>query len=236
MARRLFFVEGVRRGHAQVSGEDAHHLVRVLRVEPGQRYEISDNESLYLAEVETARKSEVVFRVIERLEAPPPALRIHLLAALIKFDRFEWLIEKATELGVEAIVPVEAARSEKGLATAAARRLERWRKIAREASQQARRARLPSIEPLESFAGALARPAGGRYFLEAAGGVPALAGSLARAEEPLALMTGPEGGWTDAERAEAATAGWTPVSLGPNILRAETAAMAAVVVSAYARF
>jgi len=84
--RRRFFVDQVRNGHAEISGGDARHLTRVLRVEPGQRYEISDNRRVYLAEIETARKERVVFRIVEELEAQGLAPRIALCAALIKFD------------------------------------------------------------------------------------------------------------------------------------------------------
>src|SRR5712691_2139708 len=93
--RRRFFVDQVRNGRAQIEGDDARHLTRVLRVEPGQRYEISDNRNVYLAEVETARKEHVVFQAIEKLAEPPETVRLVLCAALIKFDRFEWMIEKA---------------------------------------------------------------------------------------------------------------------------------------------
>src|SRR5580698_4314099 len=113
--RRRFFVDEVRNGQAEINGEDARHLTRVLRVEPGQRYEISDNRNVYLAEIETARKEHVVFRTLEKLEAPPLPLRIVLCAALINFDHLEWMIEKATELGVARIIPVAATRSEPGL-------------------------------------------------------------------------------------------------------------------------
>src|SRR5947209_3457709 len=115
MARRRFFVNAVHAGRAQILGEDAHHLTRVLRVEAGQKFEISDNRRVYLAEVETARKDLVTFSILEPLVAAEPPARVALFAALIKFDRFELLIEKATELGVEAITPVQAERSEKGL-------------------------------------------------------------------------------------------------------------------------
>ncbi len=128
--RRRFFVDEVRNGQAKIVGEEARHLSRVLRVEPGQRYEISDNRNVYLAEVETAHKENVVFRTIEKLPTAPPAACIELYAALIKFDRFEWIVEKATELGVTEIVPIEAARSERGLEKAAAKRVDRWRRIA----------------------------------------------------------------------------------------------------------
>src|SRR5580765_1633229 len=125
--RRRFFVEQVRNGHAEVEGAQALHLTRVLRVEPGQRYEISDNRNVYLAEIEVAHKERVLFRTLEPIESRESPLRVTLCAALIKFDHFEWMIEKATELGVAEIVPVIATRSERGLDKAAPKRTERWR-------------------------------------------------------------------------------------------------------------
>src|SRR5205085_1744948 len=113
---------------------------------PGQRYEISDNRNVYLAEIEVAHKERVLFRTLEPIESNISSLRVTLCAALIKFDHFEWMIEKATELGVAEIVPVETVRSERGLERAAHKRVERWRRIALEASQQSRRARLPEID------------------------------------------------------------------------------------------
>src|SRR6266550_1285749 len=115
MARRRFFVDEVRRGEAELDGEDAEHLTRVLRAEVGQQYEICDGARLYLSEVIEARKHSVRFRVLEELPAVEPAVRISLLMSLIKFERFEWMVEKATELGVETIVPVQAERSDKRL-------------------------------------------------------------------------------------------------------------------------
>src|SRR5882762_7348038 len=105
--RRRFFVDEVRSGRAENSGDAARHLTRVLRVEAGQRYEISDNRNVYLAEIGTAHKEKVVFQTLEKLPAPEPTARFELYAALIKFDRFEWIVEKATELGVTEIIPVE---------------------------------------------------------------------------------------------------------------------------------
>jgi 16S rRNA (uracil1498-N3)-methyltransferase len=230
MARRRFFVEGVHRGQAQITGPDAHHLTRVLRVEAGQKFEISDNRNVYLAEVQAARKDLVSFAVIQQLEVPRPALRLRLFAALIKFERFEWMLEKATELGVERVTPVDTERSEKGLAQAAAKRLARWDRIAREASEQSRRARLPEIESTVALEEALREQATCRYVLEEADACPILSALPAtpRAEDEVALLVGPEGGWTDRERASIQASGWIAVSLGKNILRAETAAIAAL--------
>src|SRR5260370_32336888 len=155
MARRRFFVDAVHSGHAQIMGEEAHHLSRVLRVEPGQKFEISDNENVYLAEVESARKDLVSFAIVEQIAAAGPVVRTALLASLIKFEHFEWMIEKATELGIDRVIPVEAARSEKGLEAAAQKRLHRWKRIAREASEQSRRGPVPVIESPVSLADAL---------------------------------------------------------------------------------
>lgn len=230
--RRRFFVDQVRNGHAQILGEDARHLTRVLRVEPGQRYEISDNTHVYLAEIETAHKENVVFRTIEKLEAPPLPVEIVLFASLIKFDHFEWIVEKATELGVSRIVPVIAARTERGLDQAAGKRIERWRKIALEASQQSRRAHLPELDEPEPFEDAVARAAGHRYALDEDPGGVSLARALEHGADSITLLTGPEGGWTSAERSAFLAAGWTRTTLGPLILRAETAAIAALAVVA----
>jgi 16S rRNA (uracil1498-N3)-methyltransferase len=237
LARRRFFVDEVRRGSAVLTGDEARHLRQVLRAEAGQRYEISDNRSVYIAEIDGVRKDEVSFRVLEELPAEPLPLHLTLLLALTKFDRFEWALEKATELGVAKIVPVEAERSEKGLERAASKRLERWRKIARETSQQARRARMPEVAAPARLADVLGSAGALRYFLDETGGAPllsALPTDRTNADEVL-LAVGPEGGWTDAERGLAIASGWTRISLGPMVLRAETAAIAAaaVVVNAW---
>jgi 16S rRNA (uracil1498-N3)-methyltransferase len=230
MARRRFFVDAVRGGLAELCGDEARHLTRVLRAEAGVRYEISDNQSVYLAEIAEARGDRVVFRVLEPIASPDLPVRITLVAALIKFDRFEWMIEKATELGVERILPVETARSEKGLFEASGKRTERWIRIARESSQQSRRVRAPDILPAVRMEASLGVPVTYRYWLEETR-APALLRQLPVSPQPsanVALFIGPEGGWTDAERTQAIAAGWQPVSLGPLVLRAETAAAAAI--------
>jgi 16S rRNA (uracil1498-N3)-methyltransferase len=231
--RRRFFVDEVRSGRAEISGDDARHLTRVLRVEAGERYEISDNRNVYLAEIETARKEHVSFRTLEKLAPPAPAVRLTLCAALIKFDHFEWMIEKATELGVSEIVPVETIRSERGLERAAHKRVERWRRIALEASQQARRAFLPEVSEPEPLRDALLREATYRFALDENSSVRPLNTALPATRDPqdsVAMLIGPEGGWTDEERSQFTAAQWTPVSLGPLVLRAETAALAALAI------
>jgi 16S rRNA (uracil1498-N3)-methyltransferase len=230
LARRRFFVDSIRGGAAELRGDEARHLTRVLRVEPGQRFEISDNQHAYLAEITEARGERVVFQVIEALPPVLPPVSITLCASLIKFDRFEWIIEKATELGVDRILPVEATRTEKGLFDASRKRSERWARIARESSQQARRVRIPEILPAVRFASCLEQTADHRYFLDEAPAPPLLREVPAERSDSAALLIGPEGGWTDAERQLAIGASWQAVSLGPLVLRAETAACAALAV------
>jgi len=225
-------VEAIRAGSAELRGDEARHLTRVLRVEPGQLFEVSDNQSAWLAEIAEARGDRVTFRILDPIESPPVPVAITLCAGLIKFDRFEWMVEKVTELGVERILPVEAARSDKGLLEASRKRQERWVRVAREASQQSRRVRVPEILPAVRFVDCLATEADIRYFLEEAAAPPLLR-SLPESRgglDRVAALIGPEGGWTDAERKAAGEAGWLPVSLGPAVLRAETAAIAALAV------
>lgn len=232
MARRRFFVDAVQSGRARITGPDAHHLTRVLRVEPGQQFEISDNHAVYLAEVESARKDLVSFSIRETVMASEPRVHTALLASLIRFERLEWMIEKATELGVARIVPVQAERSEKGLERAARKRLPRWNRIAREASEQSRRAHLPEIDEPVDVVEALQFEADYRFVLEEAQAPPFLSVLPAVRLEGarVAVLVGPEGGWTDREREQIGLSGWHPVSLGREILRAETAAIAALAI------
>ena len=231
--RRRFFVDQVRNGRAEISGDDAQHLTRVLRVEAGAKYEISDNRNVYLAEVETARKSVVIFQTLSKIESVAPPVHVTLCAAIFKFDHFEWMIEKATELGVARIVPVMATRTERGLDKAAQKRIERWRRIGVEASQQSRRAHLPEIDEAAPWKDALAIAADQRYALDEDPAAKPFLNALPQTKtsaDRVAILVGPEGGWTEEERSEFAQAGWTPVSLGPSILRAETAGIAGIAV------
>jgi 16S rRNA (uracil1498-N3)-methyltransferase len=232
MARRRFFVPEVRRGTAELTGADAEHLVRVLRAEMGQRYEISDNHRVFLAEIEVARKSVVTFRVVEELPEPRRVAEVHLYAALFKFDRYEWMIEKATELGVDTIQPFEATRSERGLMDASKKRVTRWERIALEVSQQSRRARLPGVSAGKRFQDIVRADFTTPLLLDeesSARPILDVIESIGREPQPddsIGLVLGPEGGWTDDERAALQPAGWLACSLGSTVLRAETAAIA----------
>ena len=228
MARRLFYVEQIRDGEASLEGDTAKHLRKVLRAEEGQKYEISDGNALYLAEITGFGKQRVEFRVLEECEREAPPARVRLYASLVKFDHFEWMIEKATELGVERITPVVAFRSDFGLDRAAVKRRERWLRIAAEAGQQSRRVAPPRVDEAIEFDAALPDAAPVRLFLDEERGAPAMLDVLPGPLPQASILVGPEGGWDPRERSAALEAGWSEVSLGPMILRAETAALAAL--------
>jgi 16S rRNA (uracil1498-N3)-methyltransferase len=234
--RRRFFVEKFDGQRALVSGDRAHHLAVVLRAQAGLLYELSDGTRVCLGRIEKVARDSVEFALLEELPANDPALRTTLLLSIVKFDSFEWAIEKATELGVSEIIPLAAARSEKGLIAAAEKRSERWRKIVLEAAQQSRRVRLPLLQtvtrPETAFAASRSQLG---IFLSERTEAPGLRGVLKdRAVSKAALAIGPEGGWTDDERAAALKAGFQEASLGRLILRTETAVIAALAAVSFA--
>lgn len=235
MARRLFYAQEWKAGRAYLRGETAEHVRRVLRAERGQVYELSDGERVWLGRIEAFGRETVEFALLEELARARVAAPVHLMVALFKFDHFEWMIEKTTELGVERITPVATLRAEKGLEAAAGKRQARWERIAREAGQQSRRVRPPEIGSVISLREALAMNGEARLFLEEASGALPLLRAVNGHESCVAVLCGPEGGWDDREREAAREAGWRSVSLGPMILRAETAAVAALAVLLAAR-
>jgi 16S rRNA (uracil1498-N3)-methyltransferase len=261
--RRRFFVEQFEGGRAAMEGEAAHHLGRVLRAERGQVYELSDGKRVWLARVEEVNRERVGFSLVEEVPVQQPSLQTTLLLSLVKFDAFEFALEKATELGVSAIVPLAAARSEKALLIAAPKRAERWKRILLEASQQSRRLRIPELVALTKPEAAFSSDAIGlkvlfserpearslRSILEGqgqAGSTVATAEEANRAIDDLEghraaggsasaiLAIGPEGGWTDGEFECARRHGFCEASLGRLILRAETAVIAALASLNYA--
>jgi 16S rRNA (uracil1498-N3)-methyltransferase len=234
--RRRFFVDAFEAGRAILTGEAAHHLGRVLRAEPGQLYELSDGTSVRLGKIEFSGRDRVEFSLLERIPVRISSLHKTLLLAVVKSDAFEWAVEKATELGVDRIVPLAAARSEKGLLVAAGKRAERWKKIAFEASQQSRRVRLPEIGDVASPKAAFKKEDGGLHVMlsERAEAFPLRRLLEDQHADRITIAIGPEGGWTDAEFAAAHEAGFREASLGPLILRTETAVTASLAAINYA--
>lgn len=237
--RRRFFVERFAGASARLEGEAARHLGRVLHAEPGQLYELSDGHSIFLARIESLARDRIDFALVESVPAPAAWLDISLLLAVVKFDRFEWALEKATELGVQEIVPLAADRSAKPLLLAAPKRTARWRKILLESAEQSRRVRPPVLQevvrPAAAFAQADAplkillseNPSAvplGALFAEAAS--QSLPETATAAPRRIAVAVGPEGGWTEQEFAAAHAAGFREGALGRGILRTETAVVA----------
>jgi 16S rRNA (uracil1498-N3)-methyltransferase len=234
--RRRFFVEKFLGETAVMEGDSAHHLGRVLRAQIGQLYELSDGERVWLGRIETVGREHVQFALVEELPAVHASVDLTLLLAVVKFDAFEWAIEKATELGVNSIVPLAAARSEKSLVAAAGKRAERWKKILLEASQQSRRLQIPVLGELAKPASAFASQKDGlRVMLSERATAPPLRNVLTDHRATKAVMAiGPEGGWTDEEFGTAQSCGFLEASLGRLILRTETAVTAALASLTYA--
>ena len=236
MTRRRWIADtwNAARTTASLTGDQAAHLARVLRAQPGQIFDVVADGFLHRAEVSSVSDNEVVFTLHEEHEADA-ALPVQLLMAVFKFDHMEWGIEKATELGAARITPVLARRTEKHLALAAAKRAERWRRIVREASQQSRRSDVPQLDDPAPLRSALQQvDAEVKLLLAETEEENTLRAALQAASSgaSVALAIGPEGGWTAEEMGMFRDAGWQQVTLGPRILRAETAAIAALSVIA----
>jgi 16S rRNA (uracil1498-N3)-methyltransferase len=239
MTRRRWIAENWDEATATIVGAQAAHLSRVLRAQPGMEADVVAGGRVFRAQVAATGPDEVRFNLISELEAEP-ALPLTLVMAVYKFDHMEWAIEKATELGVAAIAPVIARRTEKHLAEAAVARVERWRRIVHEAAQQARRSDVPLVsDPTPLPARVRAASEAVRIVLAEQERTTtlrhALDEALAAAETDmptLEIAIGPEGGWAPEEEALFDASGWRAASLGPRILRAETAAISAMAVVA----
>jgi 16S rRNA (uracil1498-N3)-methyltransferase len=212
--------------HAYLLGQNANHLFRVLRAQPGQQFDVAARGVLRVGTITVATPDKVEFHLGEEVESEAlPEVVVYL--SIFKFDRMEWALEKLTELGVSRIVPVIAERTAQHLAKAADARVERWRKIAREAAQQARRIAPPEVAaPLR--VPAILKESG--ILLSEVEDAVSMKTAMAACRPPVSLAFGPEGGWTAEEIEMFKAAGWKSASLGNTILRAETAAIAAVAV------
>ncbi|MGH9523246.1 MAG: RsmE family RNA methyltransferase [Terriglobales bacterium] len=237
MTRRRWIADRWEGNRAFLTGNHAQHLARVLRARVGQEFDIATGDEVRLGRIVAISEEQVEFELGEAVARPDQG-QVSLLLAVFKFDRMEWAIEKATELGVKSITPVICRRTDAHLATAAAKRVERWRRIAREAAEQSRRAAPPEIAEPVKLGEAIALRAEIRVVLSESEHARSLRGALEQrvtGETPVLrsaiLAVGPEGGWTEDELRAFVEAGWTPASLGTTILRAETAAVAAVAIA-----
>src|SRR5262245_28325197 len=235
MQRRRFYAKpsSFTETSVRLDADEARHLTRVLRLCSGARAFVFDGEGAeYECEVARAAKHEVDLNLLRRLDdVVESPLRLTLAQALIKGDKFDWVIQKATELGVSQIVPLVTEHSDiKRAEVRAGQRVQRWRRISLEALKQCGRRRLVEIcEPalFDDFCGSTAQ--GARLiFSERGGDGLAEASAKLRDVNQLSLCVASEGGWSERELGKAASCGFMPVSLGSRILRTETAAIVAV--------
>jgi 16S rRNA (uracil1498-N3)-methyltransferase len=239
VTRRRWIAEHWDEATATILGAQAEHMARVLRAQPGMEADVVAGGHVFHAEVAAVTAQEIRFNLIAEVQADP-ALPVTLAISIYKFDHMEWALEKATELGVAAVAPLIARRTEKHLALAAEKRAERWRRIVHEAAQQSRRSDVPLIhDPAPLTERVRAASQATRIVLAEQERTTTLRHALDEAvaaagdEMPtLEIAIGPEGGWAPEEEALFDANGWVAASLGPRILRAETAAIAALAVIA----
>lgn len=226
----------------RLQGDLAHQIARVLRLAPDDVITLLDNSgAAYTARLLTVSPRQVTAEVVERTEPQvEPRVRLILYQAVPRAKKIEWVLQKGAELGVSAFVPVIAARCQ-GLARAdlGEPKLDRWRKIVAEAAEQSGRVLLPEVAPALALAEAVTAAMGAELALMAAVSAEArplrsVLGALDRTPATVALLVGPEGGFAPEEVALAIQAGVLPISLGPRVLRTETAALVAFSAVLYA--
>jgi len=218
-----------------------HQLQVVLRLESGEQIVLLDGEGrAFLAEIVSLTRKTASGHLVAELPAPAePAVAVTLYQCTLKADKFEWILQKGTELGVNRFVPVISQRSIVRPAAAVLNKYDRWHAILREAAEQCGRGRLPILAPPLDWGEAVSDASGVRLLAweEATTASVMIKEALCHdtnepsLEKKVSLLIGPEGGITAEEATVARTAGWQLVSLGPRILRAETAALTSVVLT-----
>lgn len=232
-----------------LTGPIVHQLTHVLRLRPSERVVVLDDSGWeYTVELERLERRQVEGRIVDRAKAQgEPYTRITLYQAVLKGERFEWVLQKGTELGIVAFVPLLCARNVIRDPEAVRKKLPRWRAIIREAAEQSRRGRLPRLEPPLAFAEACqqAQASGGLSLLawegESATSLKDVlktsselrASSIQLPVSSFQLFIGPEGGFTPEEVRLARAHGILPITLGRRILRAETAGLVAAAAILY---
>lgn len=227
----------------------AHQLHTVLRLQPGAQIVLLDGRgNEFVTEIRSLERNRATGWPLTQRPAPgEPTIHLTLYQCSLKGDKFEWLLQKGTELGVARFVPVISERSVVRPAAALLKKYERWRTILREAAEQSGRGRIPELAPPLSWSGAIAHAEGMRLLpweeLRTANcgaqRAPRIAdllrptthssrGALWATHHSVSLLIGPEGGITQNEAHTAQAAGWPVAALGPRILRAETAALVSI--------
>ena len=233
MTRRRWIADQVSGNRAFLIGEHANHLSRVLRAYAGQEFDVAADGVVRRGRISAISEDRVEFELGEEVPTSGLALQLTIIIAIFKFDRMEWAIEKCTELGVSRIIPLIAQRTDARLAAAASKRCERWKRIVREASEQSRRAAPPEVDVPLRVEEVLELPRQTRILLAESERETRLRDALREHSRTtgIILASGPEGGWTGHEEQHFKQAGWISASLGPTILRAETAVIAATAIA-----
>ena len=228
---RFFFPESLPQGgEIRIPDPLAHHATRVLRMRDGDALTLFDGEGGEVAAHLQARGKTwwAVLGDHTLVERESP-LDLVLVQSLASGDKMDWVVQKAVELGVTTIVPVESERSVAKLSgERALRRVEHWRQVAVAACEQSGRNRVPAIEAVVGIRDYLATPRAPHCKLVCAPGAEVRLQQLERPMVPVHMLIGPEGGWSDSELAAARVAGCVAVALGPRVLRTETAGVAAL--------
>jgi 16S rRNA (uracil1498-N3)-methyltransferase len=232
MTRRRWIADEVSGNRAFLVGSHAEHLTRVLRARIGQEFDITTGNKVRRGHITAITPERVEFELGAEIPTPV-SVQVTLILSIFKFDRMDWAIEKCTELGAACIVPLIARRTEAHLAAAAAKRVDRWRRIALQAAEQSRRTSPPEISQPLKLKDAAALPGSLRILLSETETEATLKTVLQShsSNGSVVLALGPEGGWTNEEVKLFQEAGWISATLGSTILRAETAAVASLAVA-----
>ena len=225
-----FFIDGAADGRAYIAGADALHIAKALRMRPGEALTLCDGKGTdFDGVLETVTDRQVTVRIsASRPSQAEPTLAVTLYQGLPKGDKMDWIVQKAVELGVTAVVPVATRRSVARLEGKADKKQERWQRIAAEAAGQCGRGMLPSVERPLSWSQALSRLSGEPALVFYEGGGRPLRELVTPSTRRLSVFVGPEGGFDPEEIDAIRRQGGGVATLGPRILRCETAPLAAL--------
>lgn len=225
-----FFIDGTADGRAYIAGADALHIAKALRMRPGEALTLCDGKGTdFDGVLETVTDRQVTVRIsASRPSQAEPTLAVTLYQGLPKGDKMDWIIQKAVELGVTAVVPVATRRSVARLEGKADKKQERWQRIAAEAAGQCGRGMLPSVERPLSWSQALSRLSGEPALVFYEGGGRPLRELVTPSTRRLSVFVGPEDGFDPEEIDAIRRQGGGVATLGPRILRCETAPLAAL--------
>jgi 16S rRNA (uracil1498-N3)-methyltransferase len=235
-----FFInlDQVRGTRISVTGEDVRHIRTVLRKQPGDLLTLLDGQGTeYTARITAIEKAEIATEIADRRQRSPLSPAIVLGQGIAKSDKMDWIVQKATELGAASIVPLVTGRTIVKVKDEE-KRVARWQKICREAAMQSDRPDIPAVERIRSFEEFLAHLTPGPQcilLMPWEEGTEPIRQVLRKQKEAkqVVVLIGPEGGFSKAEAEAADSRGFHLVSLGPNILRTETAAIAALAMIGY---